>query len=61
VIVPSDDLAPYVNAAIAGLSLGAGWWAWNRLANTRRPLRLAASIAAFAAVAAILIGANTLR
>jgi hypothetical protein len=61
VIVPSDDLAPYINAAIFGLSSGAGWWAWNQLVNTKRLPRIAASIAATAAVAVILIGANALR
>ena len=60
-IEPSDDLAPYINAAIFGLSSGAGWWVWNQLATTKRLLRIAASIAAIVVVAVILIGANGLR
>ena len=60
VIEPRDDLAPFINVAIIVLSLSAGRWAWGRLANAKRLLRIASSIAAFAAVAVILIIARRL-
>jgi len=55
-----NDLVPFINAAIAGLSFGAGSWVWKRMANAGRLSQVAASVGAIIVVAIILINAKGL-
>ena len=59
-IEPRNDFAPFIAAAVAGAAVLGGRWVWNKLRESGKLLRLAATVASIVSIAAVALGVREL-
>jgi hypothetical protein len=59
-IEPRNDFAPFIAAGVAASAVLSGQWVWNKLPDSGKFLRLAATVASIVSIAAAALGVHEL-